>query len=117
MGSSRSPEKGHGIVNADSHQRQTGFTTEAHQAPASSQTVRTSNDQAESKGRDLMGSVVIQCPATGHTISTGIEADRLKFACSPVFFSDAYCPMCNANHRWFARDAWVEEREAIAEAA
>jgi hypothetical protein len=80
-------------------------------------TVRTSNDQEESNGRDLMGSVVIQCPATGRTISTGIEADRLKFACSPVFFSDAYCPMCNANHRWFARDAWVEEPEAVAEAA
>ena len=59
------------------------------------------------------------CPATGRTIPTGIEADRLKFACSPVFFSDAYCPMCNANHRWFARDAWVEETqsEAVAEAA
>ena len=66
-----------------------------------------------------MGSVVIRCPATGRTIPTGIEADRLKFACSPVFFSDAYCPMCNANHRWFARDAWVEETqsEAVAEAA
>ena len=38
------------------------------------------------------------------------QADRLKFACSPVFFADAYCPMCNANHRWFARDAWVEEQ-------
>ena len=66
-----------------------------------------------------MGSVVIRCPATGRAIPTGIEADRLKFACSPVFFADAYCPMCNANHRWFARDAWVEEpnSETVAEAA
>jgi hypothetical protein len=66
-----------------------------------------------------MGSVVIHCPATGRTIPTGIAADRLKFACSPVFFADAYCPMCNANHRWFARDAWVEEQSSgrVAEAA
>jgi hypothetical protein len=62
--------------------------------------------------RLLMGSVVIQCPATGHTIPTGIEADRLKFSCSPVFFADAYCPHCNVSHRWFARDAWVEEPRA-----
>jgi hypothetical protein len=67
-----------------------------------------------------MGSVVIQCPATGQTIATGIEADRLKFSCTPVFFADAYCPRCNANHRWFARDAWVEEpagSEKVARAA
>src|SRR4051812_16485820 len=75
-----------------------------------------SSDKKDSR-RLLMGSVVIQCPATGHTISTGIEADRLKFSCSPVFFADAYCPHCNANHRWFARDAWVEDPKAVAEAA
>jgi hypothetical protein len=69
-----------------------------------------------------MGLVVIRCPATGAKISTGIEADRLKFACSPVFFSDAYCPACDAMHRWFAREAWVEDAHAesaskVAEAA
>lgn len=66
-----------------------------------------------------MGGVVIQCPATGRTIQTGIEADRLKFSCSPVFFADAYCRFCNASHRWFARDAWVEEpgAHAVARAA
>jgi len=37
-----------------------------------------------------MGTVMIRCPATGEKISTGILADRLKFACSPVFFADAY---------------------------
>jgi hypothetical protein len=63
-----------------------------------------------------MGSVVIQCPATGRAIPTGIEADRLKFSCSPVFFADTYCRHCSASHRWFARDAWVEE-PAVAEAA
>jgi hypothetical protein len=63
-----------------------------------------------------MGTVVIRCPATGITLPTGIRADRLKFACSPVFFADTYCPACETEHRWFAREAWVEEPEA-AEAA
>ena len=56
-----------------------------------------------------MGHVVIECPATGRTIQTGLISDRKRFECSPVFYADAYCPICNANHRWFARDAWVEE--------
>ena len=65
-----------------------------------------------------MGTVMIRCPATGGTISTGIAADRVKFACSPVFFADAYCPACDAMHRWFAREAWVEEtRSQVAAAA
>jgi hypothetical protein len=65
-----------------------------------------------------MGTVMIRCPATEAIIPTGIEADRLKFARSPVFFADAYCPACDAMHRWFAREAWVEEqRSHVAEAA
>ena len=66
-----------------------------------------------------MGHVVIECPATGRTIQTGMVSDRSKFECSPVFYADAYCPICNANHRWFARDAWVEDQPSgsVAEAA
>ena len=64
-----------------------------------------------------MGTVVIRCPATGATLQTGIKADRLKFACSPVFFADTYCPMCQTQHRWFAREAWVVEEPEAAEAA
>ena len=59
-----------------------------------------------------MGTVMIRCPATGAKISTGIEADRSKFACSPVFFADAYCRVCDAQHRWFAPEAWVEEPQS-----
>jgi hypothetical protein len=47
-------------------------------------------------------------------ISTGIEADGNTFACSPVFIADTYCALCDTHHRWFARDAWVEERPGIA---
>ena len=57
-----------------------------------------------------MGIVVIRCPTTGRTISTGIEADGEAFAYSPVFFATSYCSVCAGNHSWFARDAWVEAR-------
>lgn len=63
-----------------------------------------------------MGTVMIQCPATRRTISTGINADGSTFACSPVFFADTYCPLCDADHRWFARDGWVDEGNAKAPA-
>ena len=61
-----------------------------------------------------MGVVVIRCRVTGATISTGIVADGNTFACSPVFIADTYCAMCDTQHRWFARDAWVEERSGLA---
>ena len=64
-----------------------------------------------------MGTVMINCPATGRAIPTGIETERSLFACTPVFFSDTYCPHCEAHHRWFARDAWVDEPRARARAA
>jgi hypothetical protein len=63
-----------------------------------------------------MGAIMIRCPATGRAIPTGLEMDRLKFSCTPVFFSDTYCPLCETSHRWFARDAWVEERNTAAPA-
>lgn len=56
-----------------------------------------------------MGTVMIACPATGQPISTGIKSDRAQFACTPVFFADTHCPICDAGHRWFARDAWVQD--------
>jgi hypothetical protein len=48
--------------------------------------------------------------------------DRSEFACSPVFFADAYCPACDTSHRWFAREAWIEDQNSaksvrVAEAA
>ncbi|HUN95759.1 MAG TPA: hypothetical protein VMU69_05915 [Bradyrhizobium sp.] len=56
-----------------------------------------------------MGMVMIKCLETGSAIPTGIEMDRNKFRQSAVFFGRTFCPICQANHEWFARDAWVEE--------
>jgi len=40
---------------------------------------------------------------------TGIEIDRESFGRSTVFFSRTRCPICRADHAWFAREAWVDE--------
>ncbi len=57
-----------------------------------------------------MGAVMIRCPQTGHAISTGYEADPARFREMPVFFAISYCPICRADHQWFAGDAWVREQ-------
>jgi len=64
-----------------------------------------------------MGAVMIKCPQSGRHIHTGMNADRKSFETTPVFFARAYCPHCNAEHEWFARDAWICEApcdEAVA---
>jgi len=58
-----------------------------------------------------MGVVMIKCPGTGQDIPTGMKADRERFRCSPVFFARTFCSICQADHEWFAREAWVHEPE------
>ena len=56
-----------------------------------------------------MGLLMIRCPVTGREIATGIKANRFSFNRSPVFFGHTFCPICQRNHEWFAKDAWVRE--------
>jgi hypothetical protein len=56
-----------------------------------------------------MGMVMVKCPQTGHAIPTGIKTDRESFRRSAVFFSRTRCPICRADHAWFAPEAWVDE--------
>lgn len=58
-----------------------------------------------------MGVVMIKCPETGHAIPTGMNADWERFRSSPVFFARTFCLICETNHEWFAREAWVHEPE------
>jgi hypothetical protein len=58
-----------------------------------------------------MGAVMIKCPRTGQHIRTGMVADRSSFASTPVFFARVLCPLCRAEHEWFAKEAWVCESE------
>ena len=64
-----------------------------------------------SQQEQSMGVVMVKCPDTGRDISTGIVADRASFNATPVFFARVYCPMCRAEHEWFAKEAWVCEPE------
>jgi hypothetical protein len=57
---------------------------------------------------------MIKCPDTGHDISTGIVTDRAAFNATPVFFARVYCPVCRAEHEWFAKEAWVHDAESLA---
>jgi hypothetical protein len=57
-----------------------------------------------------MGTVMIRCPETGREIATGYEADPARFSSMPVFFARSYCPICRAEHEWFAQQAWVCEQ-------
>jgi hypothetical protein len=57
----------------------------------------------------MMGTLMIRCPDTGRDISTGLVADRRSFAAMPVFFARVLCPLCNTEHEWFAREAWICE--------
>jgi len=56
-----------------------------------------------------VGTVMIKCPQTGYAIPTGIKADRESFRRSAVFFARTYCSICQANHEWFAKEAWLYE--------
>jgi hypothetical protein len=66
-----------------------------------------------SQQEHCMGTVMVKCPRTGHDISTGIVADRASFNATPVFFARVYCPMCRAEHEWFAQQAWVCDSESL----
>jgi hypothetical protein len=59
-----------------------------------------------------MGIIMFMCRTTGNAISTGIEVDRAKFNRTPVFIGHTKCPICKADHEWFARDVWVSERDS-----
>src|SRR5258708_17634304 len=67
-----------------------------------------------SQQEHCMGVVMVKCPDTGHDISTGIVADGASFNATPVFFARVYCPLCRAEHEWFAKEAWVHDAESLA---
>lgn len=62
-----------------------------------------------------MGTLMINCPKTGSAISTGIQMDPRTFHNMPVFFARTLCPICQTQHEWFARAAWVREPKAQGE--
>jgi hypothetical protein len=53
----------------------------------------------------IMGIIMINCPATGHGVSTGIEVcatDQL-----PIVTATTVCPECGRVHEWTKNEAWL----------
>jgi hypothetical protein len=53
----------------------------------------------------IMGIIMINCPATGHGVSTGIEVcatDQL-----PIVTAKTVCPECGRVHQWTKNEAWL----------
>jgi hypothetical protein len=51
--------------------------------------------------------VMVRCPTTGRELSTGIEMDAATFEQLPDIRSQIKCPVCNLDHSWSTRDAWL----------
>jgi hypothetical protein len=52
-----------------------------------------------------MGIIMINCPATGHGVSTGIEVvgtDQL-----PIVTASTVCPECGRVHQWTKNEVWL----------
>ena len=53
------------------------------------------------------GVVMVRCPATSRELSTGVEMDAATFERLPDIRSRMSCPVCNLDHDWSTRDAWL----------
>ena len=67
--------------------------------------------QTESRTVDLMmihtSVVMVRCPATSRELSTGVEMDVATFERLPDIRSRIKCPVCNLDHDWSTREAWL----------
>ena len=52
-----------------------------------------------------MGIIMINCPATGRDVSTGIEAIGIEEL--PAVTAKMVCPACGRIHDWTKADAWL----------
>jgi hypothetical protein len=51
--------------------------------------------------------VMVRCPNTGRELSTGVEMDAATFERLPDIRSQISCPVCNLDHAWSTREAWL----------
>jgi hypothetical protein len=52
-----------------------------------------------------MGIIMINCPATGRDVSTGIETIGIEEL--PAVTAKMVCPACGRMHAWTKADAWL----------
>ena len=56
-----------------------------------------------------MSAILIKCPATGRSVSTGIEIDSDTFNVLPDVGVETECAACGGKHLWRKSDAWLSE--------
>ncbi|HVZ54921.1 MAG TPA: hypothetical protein VG986_23350 [Pseudolabrys sp.] len=54
-----------------------------------------------------MSSVMIRCPNTGESVSTGIETEANVFRRLPKVPARMRCPACGEEHDWSVSSAWL----------
>jgi hypothetical protein len=54
-----------------------------------------------------MGIIMINCPATGRSVSTGIETIGIEEL--PAVTAKMVCPACGRVHDWTKADAWLDD--------
>jgi len=54
-----------------------------------------------------MGIIMINCPATGRGVSTGIETIGIEGL--PAVTAKMVCPACGRAHDWTKADAWLDD--------
>jgi hypothetical protein len=52
--------------------------------------------------------VMIRCPVTGGSISTGLTADARTWNDRPIGLNRVFCPDCKQIHAWSKRDTYLE---------
>jgi hypothetical protein len=65
-----------------------------------------------------MAMMLVQCPDTGKSISTGVDIDSFSFinlGISPL--SIRKCPACGGTHVMTTKDAWLDELPGVKETA
>jgi hypothetical protein len=53
----------------------------------------------------IMGIIMINCPATGRDVSTGIETTGIEEL--PTVTAKMVCPACGRIHPWTKAEAWL----------
>ena len=56
-----------------------------------------------------MAALMVTCPITGRSISTGVEVEAEQFRQLPDVRSVAHCPHCGTAHEWSVKEAWLPD--------
>ena len=56
----------------------------------------------------LVAEILIHCPLTGESVSTGLDTATIVFESLPPVLVPLECPSCRQTHHWKPADAWVK---------